>query len=79
MMSFADFGDRIDPRGRKRLDILQRCTEISNLVVRFILNLTSPNISRFLTIPGIVRYVLVGWGRTIVTAVLFGDVFVRSC
>ena len=68
------------PDTEKRLDIVQRCTGISNLlgfILIILFVITSPDFKQYINIYGVVRFVLVSWSRTIVTTVLFGDVFLR--
>lgn len=64
----------------KRLDLLQRCIGLSNLVgfvLIIIYIISSSEITEYINTAGVVRFALVGFSRTIITTVLFGDVFLR--
>ena len=68
------------PKSEKQLDLLQRCIGVSNLIGFILIILyviTSPDLTDYIEPAAVVRFALIGFSRTIVTTVLFGDVFLR--
>jgi len=68
------------PTTERRLDLLQRCTGISNLIGFLLIILyviSSEEIRQYIEVAGIVRLAVVSWSRTIVTTVLFCDIYLR--
>jgi len=68
------------PKSEKQLDLLQRCIGVSNLIGFILIILyviTSPDLADYIEPASVVRFALIGFSRTVVTTVLFGDVFLR--